>query len=210
MNNQIGGRIFSYNMLCVLTVFALAGCDKKTQRPDADVDEQVQTAERAQASEEDAGQKNGEEKSIENESGTHAGIAEISLKRGPCFGTCPVYSVNVASDGVVQFDGEQHVAQVGEAKRQISADDFERLARAVDEAGYFELSDEDLASGVRATDMSTLTFTVRRDGEDKTVEFYEGFIEAPANKKLRELARQIDNVAGTDEWVNAEQADATE
>ena len=29
----------------------------------------------------------------------------ITLERGACFGTCPIYQVSVASDGTVRFEG---------------------------------------------------------------------------------------------------------
>ena len=36
--------------------------------------------------------------------------ARITLERGPCFGTCPVYSVTLDGSGAVLFEGRRFVA----------------------------------------------------------------------------------------------------
>lgn len=41
-------------------------------------------------------------------------LAEIRYEVGPCYGTCPVYSVEVEADGTTRFTGERHTAIEGE------------------------------------------------------------------------------------------------
>ncbi|MEO6038174.1 MAG: DUF6438 domain-containing protein, partial [Saprospiraceae bacterium] len=36
-----------------------------------------------------------------------------SLRRTACFGSCPVFSVEIWSDGQVIWQGERHVARIG-------------------------------------------------------------------------------------------------
>ena len=42
----------------------------------------------------------------------------IAWSVGPCFGFCPVYSVAIAPDGLVTFDGERHTAMLGRHVRR--------------------------------------------------------------------------------------------
>ena len=37
----------------------------------------------------------------------------ITLERGPCFGTCPVYTVTLSRSGAVRFEGRRFVADSG-------------------------------------------------------------------------------------------------
>ena len=41
-------------------------------------------------------------------------MAEIRYEADPCYGTCPVYSVEVEADGTTRFTGKRHTAVEGE------------------------------------------------------------------------------------------------
>ncbi len=63
-----------------------------------------------------------------------------SLRRTPCFGSCPVFSVEVWSDGRVNWQGESHVARIGSFSTQVSAEWIAELLREGERAGFFELA----------------------------------------------------------------------
>ena len=59
-----------------------------------------------------------------------AGITEIGLDRGPCFGTCPVFRVVLHRAGSYRYDGVRYVEPLGVKKGTIPGYLFDRLAGA--------------------------------------------------------------------------------
>lgn len=55
----------------------------------------------------------------------------ISWSVGPCFGFCPVYSVQVVPSGLVTFDGERHTAVLGRRSREAGPGAFRSVAEAL-------------------------------------------------------------------------------
>src|SRR5262245_53997404 len=93
--------------------------------------------------------------------------AEVTLGRTACFGTCPVYSVRITGDGLVEYVGKQYVRVVGPAQRRISRAAVQELLDAIQKAGYFEMAGEYRylvgPDGTRGTvtDLPTTTTSVR-------------------------------------------------
>ena len=54
-------------------------------------------------------------------------VERITYARGPCLGTCPVYSVTVFSVGRGVFRGEQHTAVIGTRNFQVTPAQFDRF-----------------------------------------------------------------------------------
>jgi Domain of unknown function (DUF6438) len=127
----------------------------------------------------------------------------VTLERGPCFGTCPVYRVSLAGDGTVEFVGTRFVAREGTATSRIAPERVDSLVRSLEAAGYFALADAYVpgapACGRYATDAPTVVTTVRTAGRDKTVRHDHGCAGAP--DELADMERLIDSVAGTARWV---------
>jgi len=63
---------------------------------------------------------------------------EISLERGPCFGSCPVYKLEIHGDGRVDWLGQQHVAAAGARAGRIAPADLDALDRELDAARFFD------------------------------------------------------------------------
>ncbi|WP_380872690.1 hypothetical protein ACFB49_36070 [Sphingomonas sp. DBB INV C78] len=57
-----------------------------------------------------------------------AGLAEITIAAGPCFGSCPVYSSRITPIGAVRFVGTRFVAKPGEQTLTADADTFREIA----------------------------------------------------------------------------------
>jgi hypothetical protein len=129
--------------------------------------------------------------------------AVITLERTPCFGTCPVYSVRITSDGAVDYEGKQFVRITGLAHATIPTEDVARLVDEFEKSGYFSLQDNYKfvvrADGSRAyvTDLPTTTTSIQIGTRRKKIENYVGAPEA-----LRDLERRIDAVAGTMRWIS--------
>ena len=121
----------------------------------------------------------------------------ISLERGPCFGTCPIYKVEIKGDGSVTYTGERFVKITGEQHAQISREEVSALVAKFEKADFFSLKDEYTAP---VTDLPTYTLSVSFSGRNKTVTDYGGrMADMPA--VVTELENEVDRVAGTDQWV---------
>ncbi len=127
----------------------------------------------------------------------------VTLERGPCFGTCPVYAVTLGRDGSVRFEGRRFVADTGISTGTVPRARVDSLFAELQSAGYFELADSyrsgDAVCRRYATDLPTVITEVRLDGRVKRIEHDRGCAEAPA--ALSQLENRIDEVAGVARWV---------
>src|SRR4051812_20510121 len=132
-----------------------------------------------------------------------SGGTVVTLERGPCFGTCPVYRVSLEGNGKVDYAGTRFVTRVGSDTARVTPDEVGRLVDSLDAAGYFALADEYVsnspACGRYATDAPTATISVRSGGRSKSVRHDHGCVGAP--KALGGMERLIDSVAGTARWT---------
>ena len=113
---------------------------------------------------------------------------EITYETGPCFGTCPVYSVTVTNSGAPAiFDGKRFTAVAGRREVPVADRQFAAFydaiadARAADPKAY-----EQGGANCRqvVTDMPSVAITVREGtAEPRTFRFYYGCRD-PQNAKL--------------------------
>jgi len=68
-------------------------------------------------------------------------IRSITLERTPCFGTCPVYTVTVQSDGAVRFEGTRNVSIAGVQRWRVPADSVMTVLRYADSIQFANLPD---------------------------------------------------------------------
>jgi acetamidase/formamidase len=130
---------------------------------------------------------------------------EITLTRSPCFGTCPVYQVTIASDGTVTFEGRRFTKTTGTASGKISPNDFRKLVSEFEKINYFSLPDS-FRPGTpecprRVTDMPSADTSIRVKGRTKRVAHYYGCGDTGVLPKLTALESKIDEVAGTQKWI---------
>jgi hypothetical protein len=120
----------------------------------------------------------------------------VSLQRTPCFGTCPVYSVQVGSDGLVSYDGERFVAVTGHQTRRISRAAVQRLRRQVIASGFMALPEH---SGQIGTDLPSQTIVVTLNGRTHGVTNHNPQGRTP--RAFARLAAAIDAETGAGRWV---------
>ena len=127
----------------------------------------------------------------------------ISLERGPCFGTCPVYTVTLEGSGAVLFVGRRFVADTGVSTATVPAARIDSLVAELVAGGYFEFADRYRAGepGCEryATDLPSVTTEVRAAGRVKRIEHDHGCMAAP--EALSALEARIDEVAGVSRWL---------
>jgi hypothetical protein len=127
----------------------------------------------------------------------------VTLERTPCFGTCPVYQIEISRSGAVRFLGKNHVIRQGEATAEIPAARVDSLLRELEAGGYFGFADayvmDSPACGRYATDSPTVITSANAGGRTKTIRHDYGCDAAP--QELGRLERLIDEVAGSSSWV---------
>src|SRR5262249_10451513 len=137
--------------------------------------------------------------------GQKSGNDQITLERGPCFGTCPIYKLTIKSDGNVTFEGQRFTKTTGVAKGKISPDDFRTLVREFEKIDYFALPDSYTPGTPQCpqmvTDMPSANTSIVLKGKTKSVSHYHGCGDSGALPKLTALENKIDEVAGAQKWI---------
>ncbi len=129
----------------------------------------------------------------------------ITLARTACFGTCPIYTVTISSDGRVVFNGERFVKITGPAEGRIDKAAFRDLVREFEKLDYFSLPDG-FTPGTKfcpgmVTDMPSANTSLRLNGRTKRVAHYHGCGNSDVLAKLTALESKIDEVAETQKWI---------
>jgi hypothetical protein len=120
----------------------------------------------------------------------------ITMERTPCFGSCPVYLVEIDGTGRVVFDGRGFVRQSGRHEATVPASDVQALAREIEAAGYFGFGANYPPD---KTDHAGVITSVTIDGRTHRIEHNLGSDSAPS--ALADIERRIDEVAGTQRWI---------
>ncbi len=85
-----------------------------------------------------------------------------SLKRTACYGSCPVFQVEIWSDGRAVWQGERHVARVGIYSAQVSAEWIAELLQEGLRAGFFHLANHYPANGRAVPDLPETIMMLRK------------------------------------------------
>lgn len=121
-------------------------------------------------------------------------ITAVRLRRGACFGTCPIYEVTLHSDGTAEWEGERFVDRIGRFHGEFSPNEFEKLASFVERVGFFGWEEENRGN---VTDLPDYVLTVVAGKRTKTV--LQNGIDEPAD--FWALAAVVDGVAAGIEWM---------
>jgi len=130
----------------------------------------------------------------------------FTLRRSDCFYTCSDYLVTISADGTVNYEGYANVKVKGKAQTRISLEKVQSLVAAFGKAKYFSLRDryssfEDCR--ISNADAPSATTSIRINGKSKSVEHYLGCRPKRGSvRSLIKLENEIDELAGTDQWVN--------
>ncbi|MFC4022304.1 DUF6438 domain-containing protein [Oceanobacillus longus] len=131
---------------------------------------------------------------------------KLSLKRTECYGSCPIYQVEVTPDGVVYWNGEGHVSFMGETTFQISDKKVQQLGALLESFDYRIFIYKE--GNLMATDMPyCITRVEFEDGYINEVEHYLGDMDDQANKlkhsltSLEKFEKRVERIIGTKKYV---------
>lgn len=89
-----------------------------------------------------------------------------SIRKSPCYGTCPVYEMKIYSDGKVEYEGKRNVERIGKYTATISKEQMQKFVTVANEINYFKLEDK---YDSPITDVPSTTTSLTIDGKTKEV-----------------------------------------
>ena len=134
-----------------------------------------------------------------------AAVPVITLERGACFGSCPVYKLSIFADGSVEYEGKEFVRVKGKAKGQITTEALEELVREFEKIDYFKLDDNYQPGNKNCpegwTDYPSAITSLNGKEKQKTIRHYHGCKGSTVLDQLTALEDKIDEVVNTKRWI---------
>lgn len=126
----------------------------------------------------------------------------VGLSSSGCYGTCPVYSVELRRDGSASYRGERFVERIGEFRGTVSLRDYARICVFLERFAFDELAPDYAGltfadgTGVMWTDDNTVTIrALGRDGAEERVSDY-GRVAPPEFEAVQLLIeRTVERIA---------------
>ncbi len=122
----------------------------------------------------------------------------IKLERTMCFGECPVYKVEIISDGTVHYNGDMFVEKTGKHSWKIDAATIEKLNKALKYYKYFEIRKVKSINSVTDQPYCILSVTLQ-DGTSKKTNNDHGENSYP--EELFKLEDKIDKLIGIKDYI---------
>jgi hypothetical protein len=116
----------------------------------------------------------------------------VSLKRGPCFGNCPVYEVELRGDGTATYDGADYAPREG---RYVGRVDPAAVAALLDQLSEVDFWRMETDRQIRVQDLPQVVITAERRGRRHRVH-----TNLPP-RELEPIQAAIDSVASEIDWV---------
>lgn len=127
-----------------------------------------------------------------------SGFKTITLERTMCYGTCPVYDVEIRDNGEVKYNGKYFVEKEGPHRWTILPDAVDALNDAILKFGYFSIKAREITRDCTCNP-SCITSVLMKDGAYREIDNYYGNDQYP--EKLKRFERKIDNIIGVKEYV---------
>ena len=136
-------------------------------------------------------------------------LSEIELKeltihfeRTRCYGTCPAYTLTIHGNGLVEYQGNAHVKQMGGAHGRLESSALKNLISEFEKAKFLSISEDYSEANCkcrRCTDMTTVNTELTVRGQTHKVNHYYGC--ACASKGLFDLEKAIDKAVDSEQWT---------
>lgn len=126
----------------------------------------------------------------------------IRYSSSPCFGACPIYSVEITPEGVVHFDGKQYTKVTGTQDLKVDPATYRKLQQQL-HTYRPETGANAKTTGCKqtVTDQSSAYFSwIRPDGTVTQLSHYKGCI-SPANAELNKIIDQLPKVIGIENLI---------
>ena len=116
-----------------------------------------------------------------------------SIKRGFCYGTCPVYEMKIYNSGYTTLEGTRNIELIGKYTTTIIGDQMRALLEKAMTIGYMDMEDSYDNSSI--TDLPESTTSIVVNGKRKQVLKRYGY-----PKALSEFEKMFDELLTSEEW----------
>jgi len=116
----------------------------------------------------------------------------IELETTSCYGTCPVYHLQIYSNGNAILNGIEHLDKIGNFKSNIEKEKLNELITSFENASFFELKDSYQS---KFLDLPTKYISYYKNGESKKIMAYDK-IPLVLSNLITELKQLVDTL----EW----------
>jgi hypothetical protein len=131
--------------------------------------------------------------------GAHVLLA--SLRRTACLGQCPVYTVTIFRDGLVEYEGESFVKAAGKVSAQLDRAQLVAIDELFARNGYLVLGDAYDDHGVM--DFPWAYTSYRPSGcSTKSIAHYYGDPDAP--RALVVIEDGLDRIVDIEQWIGTD------
>ncbi len=98
------------------------------------------------------------------------GTLTLTIKRSPCYGSCPWYEARFYDDGTILYDGKKHVEHIGKFTLHTSPKTIRSLANKAQKIGFFKMGKAYPANPEhKIPDLPTTLLMVRNGRSEKTI-----------------------------------------
>jgi len=115
----------------------------------------------------------------------------ISLRRGPCFGNCPIYEVRLQADGTAEYTGGDYAPRQGRFEGRVEPEVVEDLLERLRAVGFWRM---ELDRQLRVMDAPEAVLSAERRGDRHQVHTNLGAAD------LTPILAAIDSVADRVDW----------
>ena len=125
---------------------------------------------------------------------------KIELARGPCFGSCPQYTITVQGDGRVEYSGRQRHSRFDSRKvGKIESGKITQILRTLDQVKFMALDDRAFSWGF---DTPSVGLHIWEDGKTKLVVSDTGFVGPKNGRQSRfvDATQEIDSILNSTKW----------
>lgn len=116
----------------------------------------------------------------------------IAMHTGPCFGTCPVYTLTVFENGRAQYEGDRFTKMTGVWSMQLDDMQMKTLRSNIDNANLMEMQDEYRS---RIPDLAMVKITYFKGEQKKQIK---GKEDRPA--ALMTIEKQLKAMTEAPDW----------
>lgn len=116
-----------------------------------------------------------------------------TIKRGYCYGTCPVYELKIFANGEATYNGIRNVEMEGMHSAQMTKENLASLIQKAKDINYMGMKDVYDNPGI--TDLPSTTTSIVMNGERKEVKRRYGY-----PTELLALEKLFDEIIASTRW----------
>jgi len=116
----------------------------------------------------------------------------FSLKKGPCYGKCSVYNLDIYRNNYVVYEGVMNVEKYGIYAKKMKKNEILALKTAFDNESFYSFDDN---YPIQNSELPTIAISYNKEMEKKTIT---GSLDRP--QKILILQRLLEKVAKADDF----------